>query len=87
MGVRAAVCGEVRFLPPVTIHQFPLDGNPCSFYSVRIFDTLAPLANPVAVPKAHHLRCNQSPVTFHPISQIVRYVFNPVPPDGGQHTT
>src|SRR5438309_11791718 len=47
----AEVCGEVRFLPPVTIHQFPLDVDPCTFYSVRIFDTLALLANPVAVPK------------------------------------
>jgi hypothetical protein len=41
----------MRFLSPVTIHEFPLDGNPCSFYSVRIFDALAPLANSVAVPK------------------------------------
>jgi hypothetical protein len=43
--------GRCVFFPPVTIHEFPLDGNPCSFYSVPIFDTLAPLANPVAVPR------------------------------------
>jgi hypothetical protein len=54
---------------------------------LRIFDTLAPLANPVAVtkrtiraatnPRSHLI---QSPESFGS-------AVNPVPPDGGQHTT
>ena len=73
--------------PLVTIHHLPLDANPSTFYSLRIFDTLAPLANPVAVtkrtfsaatnPRFHLI---QSPESFGP-------AVNPVPPDGGQHTT
>jgi hypothetical protein len=72
--------------PHVTIHHLPLDANFYSFYSLPIFGTLAPLANPVAVKKAHPLRCNQSPVSIHPISRVVRQ-FNPASSDGGQHTT
>ncbi len=74
-------------LPPlVTIHHFPLDANPSTFYSLRIFDTLAPLANPIAVtkrtlcaatnPRPHLI---QSPESF--CSAV-----NPVPSDGGQHS-
>ena len=73
--------------PSVTIYHLPFDANPSTFYSLRIFDTLAPLANPVAVtkrtfsaatnPRFHLI---QSPESFGP-------AVNPVPPDGGQHTT
>jgi hypothetical protein len=73
--------------PSVTIHHLPLDANPSTFYSLRIFDTLAPLANSIAVtkrtlcaatnPRPHLI---QSPESF--CSAV-----NPVPPDGGQHTT
>jgi hypothetical protein len=35
----------------VTIHHLPLDANSYTFYSLPIFGTLAPLANPAAVTK------------------------------------
>ena len=73
--------------PYVTIHHFPLDANPSTFYSLRIFDALAPLANPVAVPKRTLCAATntlfpliQSPESFGP-------AVNPASPDGGQHTT
>ena len=71
----------------VTIHHFPLDANPSTFYSLRIFDALAPLANPVAVPK--RTLCAATDTLFPLIQSPESYcrVFNPVPPDGGQHTT
>jgi hypothetical protein len=75
------------FPPPVTIHHFPLDAILSTFYSLRIFDTLAPLANPVAVTKRTFRAATnpwfhliQSPESFGP-------AVNPASPDGGQHTT
>jgi hypothetical protein len=37
--------------PSITIHHLPLDASPSTFYSLRIFDALAHLANPIAVTK------------------------------------
>src|SRR5205807_5903546 len=73
--------------PPVTIHQYPLDANPSPFYSVRIFDTLAPPANPVAVPRRTICAATKAPPHFIQSAELLSKVFNPVPPDGGQHTT
>jgi hypothetical protein len=72
--------------PSVTIHHFALDANPTTFYSLPIFDALATLAIPVAVPK-RTLRA----ATFSP-SHLIQYSqtfgpFNPATPDGGQLTT
>ena len=69
--------------PPVTIHNLALDAKPSTFYSLPIFDALAPPANPVPVKKAHPLRCNQSPASSHPIPPVV-VALNPASPDGGQ---
>ena len=73
--------------PSVTIHHLPLDVDPSAFYSLRIFDALAPLANPVAVSK--RTLCAATNPRFHLIQSPESFcsVFNPVPPDGGQHTT
>jgi hypothetical protein len=73
--------------PSVTIHHLPLDANPSTFYSLRIFDTLAPLANPVAVTK--RTLCAATNPRFHLIQSPESFgsAVNPVPPDGGQHTT
>jgi hypothetical protein len=72
--------------PSVTIHQFPLDVTPSSFYSLRIFDTLAPLANPVAVPRRTF--CAATNPWFHLIQSPESFcsAVNPVPSDGGQHS-
>jgi len=72
--------------PPVTIHHFPLDAILSTFYSLRIFDALAHPANPFAVTK--RILC----AATHPLFSLIQspeslLVFNPVPPDGGQHTT
>jgi hypothetical protein len=73
--------------PYVTIHHLPLDANPCTFYSLPIFDALAPLAISIAVTKRTLCAATkpwphliQSPESLYP-------AVNPVPPDGGQHTT
>jgi len=73
--------------PSVTIHHLPLDANPSTFYSLRIFDTLAPLANPVAVTKRTFSAATNP--RFHLIQSPESFgsAVNPVPPDGGQHTT
>jgi hypothetical protein len=72
--------------PSVTIHHLPLDANPFTFYSLRIFHTLAPLANPIAVTK-RTLRAATNPRP-HLIQSPESFcsAVNPVPPDGGQHS-
>ena len=74
-------------VPLVTIHHLALDANPSSFYSLRIFDALAHLANPLAVTK--RTPCAATKPWSHLIQFPESYgrAFNPASPDGGQHTT
>ena len=72
--------------PSVTIHHLPLDANPDTFYSLRIFDTLAPLANPIAVTKRTLCAATKPRPHLIQSSESFCLVFNPVPPDGGQHS-
>ena len=65
----------------------PLDANPGTVYSLPIFDALAPLANPVAVPRRAIGAATSPRFQFIQSPESFAAAFNPVPPDGGQHTT
>jgi hypothetical protein len=65
----------------------PLDANPGTVYSLPIFDALAPLANPVAVLRRTISAATSPRFQFIQSPESFAAAFNPVPPDGGQHTT
>jgi hypothetical protein len=78
---------RLRSLLIEEFNHLALDANLSAFYSLPIFDTLAPLAIPVAIEKRTFCAATNRP--FYPIQSIESFgpAFNPVPPDGGQHTT
>ena len=69
-----------RWFPPVTIHHLPLDATRPSFYSLPIFDLLAPPANPVASVKRTICAATYS---LYPLIQYLLYLL--VGPEVNQH--
>jgi hypothetical protein len=73
--------------PKVSIHHLALDANPSTFYSLPIFDLLAPPANPVAFIKRTICAATLPRANSSKLSRLFGPAVNPASPDGGQHTT
>ena len=83
-------CPEVNrrpVSPKTSIHHLALDAISSTFYSLPIFDALAPPAIPVAVTKRTLCAATNRPLQLIEYSQPFGPAVNPASSDGGQHTT
>jgi hypothetical protein len=81
--------GQLIFavLPAISIHHLVLDGHLSTFYSLPIFDELAPSAIPIAVLERTPCAATYCPSHFIQSPELTGQARNPASPDGGQHTT